>query len=79
MCSRTYFTIKWNVSLQAVVSIGRRILQLDRLCTRLSSSNSMTFHDFFHELFKFSMTIGLAVTLQNIQTFPCFRLLFDLE
>ena len=38
------------------------ILQVHRFCTRLSSSSSMTFHDFFHDLFKFSKTLGLVVT-----------------
>ena len=34
-----------------------------RIRSLLSSSNSMTFpDDFFHDLFKYSMTLGLAVT-----------------
>ena len=28
----------------------------------MSSLNSMTFHDFFHDLFRFSKTLGLVVT-----------------
>ena len=35
-----------------------------RVRTLLSSSNSMTFHDFFHNLFKFSKTLGLAVSFK---------------
>ena len=35
---------------------------LYRVRTRLSSSTSMTFHD----LFKFSITLGLAVTFENL-------------
>ena len=45
---------------------------------QLSSSNSMTFHYFFHDLSKFSMTLGLAATLKIFQDFPCFRVFFDL-
>ena len=36
-------------------------------------------HDFFHDLFKFSITLGLAVTYENFQNFPCFRVLFYLK
>ena len=39
----------------------------------------MTFHDFFLDLFKFSITLGSAVTFENFQNFPCFRVLFDLK
>ena len=38
----------------------------------------MTFHDLFHDLFKFSITLRLAVTFKNFQTFPYFRVFFDL-
>ena len=31
----------------------------------------MTFCDFFHDLFKFFMTLGLAATFKSFQTFPC--------
>ena len=31
----------------------------------LGSSNSMTFYDFFHDLFKFSKKLGLGVTFKN--------------
>ena len=41
-------------------------------------SNSMTFHNFFHDLLKVSMTLGLAVTFEHFQNFPCFRVLSDL-
>ena len=37
------------------------------------------FHDFFHDLFKFSITLGLAVTFENFQNFPCFRVFFYLK
>ena len=37
----------------------------------LSSSNSMTSHNFFHDLFKFSKTLGLAVS-SKIQTLNLF-------
>ena len=45
----------------------------------LSSSNSMTFHGFFHDLFKFSKTLGLVVTFRNFQDFPCLGVFFDLK
>ena len=34
---------------------NKYILLCNRVCTLLSASNSMTFHDFFHHLFTFSM------------------------
>ena len=37
------------------------------------------FRGFFHDLFKFSIIIGLAVTFKNFQNFPCFRVFFDLK
>ena len=36
------------------------------------------FHDFFHDLFQFSMTLGIAVTFKNVENYPCFRAVFDL-
>ena len=36
-----------------------------RVCTRLSSSNSMTFRDIFNDLFEVFMTLGLAVTFKT--------------
>ena len=38
----------------------------------------MTFHNFFKDLFKFSVTLGLAVTFGNFQNLPSFRVFFDL-
>ena len=46
--------------------------------TLLSSSNSMTFHDFFHDLFKISMTLVSVVTFKYFQNFPSFRVSMDL-
>ena len=37
----------------------------------------MTFNDFFHDLFKFSMTLGLVVTFQNFHSFPSLVVFFD--
>ena len=37
------------------------------------------FHDFFHDLFEFSMTLSLAVSFKNFKNFPCFRVFFDLN
>ena len=37
------------------------------------------FHDFFHDLFKFSKTLGLAVTFKNFKNFPCFRVFWALK
>ena len=39
----------------------------------------MTFQDFFNDLFKFSMTLGLAVMFENFQNSPCFSIFFDLK
>ena len=50
---------------------------MKRVCTPLSSSNSMTFHDFFNDLFKFSKTLGLVVTFKNFQNFPSFGVFFE--
>ena len=38
----------------------------------LYSFELFKFHDFFHDLFKFSKTLGLIVTIKNFQNFPCF-------
>ena len=48
-------------------------------CTFLSSSNSMTFHGFFHDFFKISMTLGSVVTFENFKTFPGFSIFFVLK
>ena len=37
------------------------------------------FRGFFHDLFKFSIILGLAVTFKNFQNFPCFRVFFDFK
>ena len=52
---------------------------LARVRTLWSSPNSMTFHRFFHDLFKFCMTYGLAVTLKNFQTPPSLRVFLTLN
>ena len=39
-------------------------LRLGRVRTLLSSLNSMTFYDFFHDLFKFTKTLGLAASFK---------------
>ena len=39
----------------------------------------MTFHDFFHDLFKFSMTLGLVVTFKNFHNFPSLGVFFDFQ
>ena len=44
--------------------------------TLLRSSNSMTFHDYFHDPLEFSMAFSLAVTFENFQNFPCFSIYF---
>ena len=44
----------------------------------IHSSTSRTFHDFFRDLFKFSVTLGLAVTYKFLKCL-CFRLLLDLK
>ena len=48
-------------------------VHVNRVRTLLSSSNSMTFHDFFHDFFEFFKTLRLAVS------FTCFRAFFDLK
>ena len=52
---------------------------LNRVCTLLSSLNSTIFHDFFHDLYKFSMTLGLVVTFKNFHSFPSLGVFFDLK
>ena len=37
------------------------------------------FRGFFHDLFKFSIILGLAVTFKNFQNFLCFRVFFDFK
>ena len=56
------------------------VFTLSRVRTLWSSSNSTTFHDFFHDLFKFSKTLGLVVSsTEKIKNFPCFRVFLDLK
>ena len=43
---------------------------------RVHTLEVFKFHDYFHDLFKFSMTFGLAVTFENFQNVPCFRIYF---
>ena len=43
------------------------------------ASNSMTFNEFFRDLFTFSTTLCLAVTFKNVQNSPCFRVFFDFK
>ena len=48
---------------------------LNRVHTLLSSSNfMMTFHDYSHDHYNFSMTLGLAVTFENFKNFPYFSI-----
>ena len=35
----------------------------------------MTFQSFFHDIFQFFMTLGLSVTFENFQNYPCFRVI----
>ena len=42
----------------------------------LYSFEVFKFHDFFHDLFKFSKTLELVVTIKNFQNFPCFGGIF---
>ena len=37
------------------------------------------FPDFFHDLFEFSTSLGLAVIFENFQNFTCFSIFFDLK
>ena len=37
------------------------------------------FPDFFHDLFYFSTSLGLAVIFENFQNFTCFSIFFDLK
>ena len=39
----------------------------------------MTFQDFFHDLFKFSMTLGLVITFKNFNNFPSLGVFFDFK
>ena len=56
-----------------LIESGNRLVPFTRVRTLLSSSYSMTF---FHDLFKFSKALGLVVTFQNFQSFPCFGVFF---
>ena len=37
------------------------------------------FHDFFHDLFYFSITLGLAVTFETFENFTCFSIFLALK
>lgn len=47
--------------------------EYDKVCTLFNLSNFKTFHDFFNDLFKFSMTFGLTFTFKYFQNFTCSR------
>ena len=50
--------------------------EYDKVCTLFNLSNFKTFHDFFNDLFKFSMTFGLTFTFKYFQNFTCSRVVF---
>ena len=67
--------LKWNINFKMICSwlLGLNNAGiLPRVHTLMSSSISKTFHGFFHYLFQFSMTLGLAV-FENVQNFPWSR------
>ena len=48
------------------ITPGLNSFCFNRIYILLSSSIPMTFYDFFHDLFKFSMTLRLAVTFKKL-------------
>ena len=60
-----FLTLKWEC--------------FNRVRALLSFSKAMTFHEFFRDLFTFSMNLSLAVAFKNVQNFPCFKVFFDLK
>ena len=58
---------------------ARLPLSLARVRTLSSFSNSMTFHDFFHDLLKLSETLGFHWHFQKCLDFPFFRVFLDLK
>ena len=74
------WSLHWRASkfcLGHLKSSCQKLPPTGRVCTLLSSSNSMTFRDFLHDLFNFSKTMGSAVIFKNSKTFPCLRSIFD--
>ena len=49
-----------------------RLRDVHRISTLKSSSNSMTFSEFFCDLFKSSMTYGKLSLLKNVQNYPSY-------
>ena len=71
--------IRDNLKTEGKTDLGSKLIYfLHRVHTFLNSSNSTSFHDFSHGHFKFSKTLGLAVTFKTFKNFPCSRVLLDL-
>jgi len=67
-----------NLRTQDQTLLTTKQIRYNRVCTLLSSLNSMTFHEFFHDLFKFSMK-GYAVNFKNFQNYSCFKVFFNFK
>ena len=39
----------------------------------------MTFHDFFHDLYEFSMTLGFVIAFTHFHRFPSLGVFFDFK
>ena len=64
---------QYGVSIQSSIDLGRSFLRIPRQGSY--SFKPFKFHDFldfFHDLSKFYVTFGLAVTFKAFKTFPCF-------
>ena len=82
MANRPYKTLCWSDQLKALTLMSnthQRCYGQDSYSFALFMPNSMTFHHFFHDLFKFSKTLGLAVSFKHFKNFPCFRVFYDVK
>ena len=64
-----------GVSVQSSINMGRSFLRRPRQVSY--SFELLKFYDFFHDLFKFVMTLGLAAIFK-IFNLPLFLSIFDL-
>ena len=79
-----FYRLKWQISLPFDILHHRESppphtpAPLQPL-TRSYLFELFKFYDFFHDLFKFSKTLGLAVTFKNFKNFPYFRVFLDFK
>ena len=71
--------LQWNLNTTKGQETGKIFSLYQGFIQCSYSFELFKFHDFFHDLFKFSKTLGLAVSFKKFTNFPCCRVFFDLQ